>query len=117
MFTLETLVEKFGDEISPYAVRCSRCVCVWQASRGAARAAPHAAAPCPCHARARARACTAMCSPSQHDTTHRTAMQRNATHVQVTLAQNLTNAFWKYSGMAEGLDEEEGGDDGDMGAL
>jgi hypothetical protein len=44
-------------------------------------------------------------------------MQRNATHVQVTLAQNLTNAFWKYSGMAEGLDEEEGGDDGDMGAL
>lgn len=32
-------------------------------------------------------------------------------HLQVNLAQNLTAAFWKYSGMADGEDGDEDADD------
>jgi hypothetical protein len=31
--------------------------------------------------------------------------------LQVNLAQNLTAAFWKYSGMADGEDDDGEGDD------
>lgn len=118
VFTLETMVEKFGDEIAPYAVS-QWCHSPWTGLLSLVSPwglREYCGAVC-CeqfNPHSTKMHCFIVCldaKPSLVRMMMSPTLSLSLCPVQVNLAQNLTAAFWKYSGMADGADEDDECDD------